>query len=121
MKTLLLLLLSVAAASAQNITKVTTLIIKNDPGQTNAIPNGNGTNWISIPAGEAARVSSIQLVTMGFPESNFANYYYVRDGWYWDAAKGDVVEGPVFFVIELTADANSAARMTLERWKVAKR
>ena len=114
---------AVATAHAQNITKVTTLVAKSD--RTNSlgaiVGHGNATNILTLALGEAARMSSGQHVTQGPSETNYAEFWYVKDGWYWTAYNGDVVEGPVSFVIELTADANSSARMTLERFKVSKR
>ncbi len=109
-------------AIAQNITKVTTLAVQS--GQTNnlgIVTHGNATNYITLAAGEAARVSSVQHVTQGAEETNYAEFWYIRDRWYWTAYNATVVEGPVTFVIELTADSNSAARLTLERWKVSKK
>lgn len=113
----------VAAVNAQNITRVTTLVAKSPITNSVGAITGfaNATNYISIPAGEAVRVSSLAVASLGFDETNYADFWFVRDGWYWTARQGTVVEGPVHFVIELFADSDTAARMTLERWKVAKR
>lgn len=122
---LLCIAVSTLGALAQNITKVTTLVVHSE--KTNSVGavtgHANATNQIYIAAGEAVRISSLAFATLGDEEgtNNFAEYYYVRDGWYWDAPNGTVVEGPVWFVIEMTADAKSSARMTLERWKVSKK
>lgn len=120
---ILCIAVSTLGALAQNITKVTTLVVHSE--QTNSLGAitgyANATNQIYIAAGEAVRISSLAFATLGYEQTNFAEYFYVRDGWYWDASNGTVVEGPVWFVIEMTADAKSSARMTLERWKVSKR
>lgn len=113
------LVLTAAAVSAQNITKVTTLVAKSATTNSMGAPViGNATNQFFLPAGEAARVSSTQLQTLGTAS---VGYWYVRDGWWWECFDGTVVEGPVWFVIELTTSDDSAARLTLERWKVAKK
>ena len=124
---ILCIAVSTLGALAQNITRVTTLVVHSE--KTNSLGAvtgyGNATNQIYIAAGEAVRISSLAFATLGnepgYPETNLAEHFYVRDGWYWDAPNGTVVEGPVWFVIEMTADAKSSARMTLERWKVSKK
>ena len=63
------------------------------------ITHGNATNYITLAAGEAARVSSVQHVTQGAEETNYAEFWYIRDRWYWTAYNATVVEGPVTFVI----------------------
>ncbi len=120
---LLCIAVSTLGALAQNITRVTTLVVHSE--KTNSLGAvtgyGNATNQIYIAAGEAVRISSLAFATLGDDLTNFAEHFYVRDGWYWDAPNGTVVEGPVWFVIEMTADAKSSARMTLERWKISKK
>lgn len=109
-------------ASGQNVTRVSTLVASagrtNDLGQ---VVFGAATNTLFLPLGEAARVSTLQHVSQGFPAANFAQFSYVRDGWYWPAEKGAVVAGPATFVIWLSADSDGAALLTLERWKVLKK
>lgn len=109
-------------ASGQNVTRVTTLIASaqrtNDLGQ---VVFGAATNTLFLPLGEAARVSTLQHSSLGFPAANFAQFWYVRDGWYWPAEKGAVIAGPATFVIWLAADADSAGLLTIERWKVLKK
>lgn len=112
---------SLVTASAQNITRVTTLWCSSL--QTNAQGAqfyGNATNQITIPAGEAARISTQKFWTEG-NEANFAFTGWVQRGIWFDAEDGDVVEGPVTFVIEVTAISDTYCRLTLERWKVAKK
>lgn len=120
---ILCIAVSTLGALAQNITRVTTLVVHSE--KTNSLGAvtgyGNATNQIYIAAGEAVRISSLAFATLGDDLTNFGEHFYVRDGWYWDAPNGTVVEGPVWFVIEMTADAKSSARMTLERWKVSKK
>jgi hypothetical protein len=114
---------STLGALAQNITRVTTLVVHSEKTNSLGAVTGyaNATNQIYIAVGEAVRISSLAFATLGDDLTNFAEHFYVRDGWYWDAPNGTVVEGPVWFVIEMTADAKSSARMTLERWKVSKK
>lgn len=107
---------------AQNITRVTTLLASSI--QTNSVgqpAHGGKTNSIAIPAGEAARISTQKYWTALDHELNFAQTGWIQRGVWFDAANGDVVEGPVTFVIELSAVSESYCRMTLERWKVSKK
>jgi hypothetical protein len=124
MKTLLLSLVCLAAVTcqAQNITKVTTLVVHSErTNQFGVVSYGNATNYVVVPLGEAVRVSTTKSVSMGLFENNYAEFWYIRDGWYWEAEKGDIVPGPATFIIELTADDNTSATMALERWKIAKK
>jgi hypothetical protein len=116
---LLALALTVATAAAQNITKVTTLMAS--ATLTNQTDWVGATNSIAIPLGEAARVSTSKYWTALQHEQNFAYTGWIQRGVWFDLADGDVVEGPVTFVIELSAVSESYCRLTLERWKVAKR
>jgi hypothetical protein len=124
MKIPLLLLVCLAAVTcqAQNITKVTTLAVHSErTNQFGVVSFGNATNFVVIPLGEAARISTIKSVSMGLFENNYGEFWYIRDGWYWEAIKGDIVPGPATFIIELTADSETSAVMTLERWKISKK
>ncbi len=115
MKTILALLLSVCALSAQNITKVTTLVVKpnrltNEFGVwTDTIP---GTNTVPILLGEAVRV--------GFLEDDSDNAWAEKDGYALRLRRGDVLAGPVTFVVR-ASDWDRPTVLTLERWKVAKK
>lgn len=65
---------SAFCAAAQNITRVTTLVVHS--ARTNSagavLSHGNATNQIYLAAGEAARLSTFGHVTHGFDEANFA-------------------------------------------------
>lgn len=118
-KIILALALTVATASAQNITRVTTLFA--EARQTNQTDWVGSTNSFTLPAGEAARLSTSKYWTAQAHELNFAFTGWIQRGVWFDAEDGDVVEGPVTFVIELSAVSESYCRLTLERWKVAKK
>lgn len=120
MKPLLSLFISMMAVTcqAQNVTKVTTLVVKpvyvtNELGQwTDTI---GATNSVEVSLGEAARVS-MTGTTAQFPRSSI---WMDKDGFRFSLRNGDVVAGPAVF---FCACGNSEAGiLTLERWKVAKK
>ena len=117
MKTLLALLLTIATASAQNITKVTTLVVKpnrltNEFGVwTDTLP---GTNSVSLLLGEAARVGMLD------DSDDNDTAWAEKDGFALRIRRGDVLAGPVTFVAR-SSSWESPTVLTLERWKVAKK
>ena len=133
MKLLLALLLTIATASAQNITKVTTVVFRPTVTQTNFDGNLYYFNWVTttnvivIPAGEAARVSTKKI---GINDGDLF-LLFVKEGAWFEAEIGDVVQGPVdFHCITPSGGLRSstvqnpslpASMLTLERWKVLKK
>ena len=117
MKTLLALLLTIATSSAQNITRVTTLVVRpnritNEFGVwTDTLP---GTNSVSLLLGEAARVG--MLADSDDNDTAWAE----KDGFALRIRRGDVLAGPVTFVAR-SSSWESPTVLTLERWKVAKK
>jgi hypothetical protein len=80
----------------------------------NAVPGT--TNFVDIPAGQAARVSAIKPgdSPQGYDERGVS---FEKDGFVFSAAIGDVVQGPARFGLRgLTNSIGASALVTLERW-----
>src|SRR5882672_7881006 len=104
------LLCCVLAASAQNITKVTTVLVTPTIVETNYEAATYYFNWRSstnvvlIPFGEAARVSALK---------GDWSPYLLKEGSAFYVEKGDVVAGPVVFVTVIEAGSvNSPSTKT---------
>lgn len=121
MKKLLLalgLIVCALGVSAQNISKVTTLVIRGTV--TNSV---GGLDWISatnsiqVLSGEAVRVAALRPRTSadGTQESNYS--WFVKSGGVFRVAKGDVIEGPAVFW--LRNDLGGDVLLTLEFYSLA--
>jgi len=111
---ILLLLLTVVPAFAQNLPHITTI----SGVSTNGVVT---TNSVTIKIGEAARVVTVHPVlwTLGGEDGSPTiaagmENYLVKNGGAFEVFKGDVIEGPATFVIV-------GGLLTLERWKLLPR